>query len=229
MQKVVAVIVAGGSGTRMGGDVRKQYLELGGIPLMGHALKAFDGALCIDSLILVVPESDMAVVSDTILPQCFVSKPLCLVKGGLTRQASVANGLARVPEGASHVVVHDAVRPFVEPAQICAVVDAAVETGAATLTLDVVDTLREVTPDGMTRPVNRDRIVAIQTPQAFSLPVLQKAHENALHLQVTGTDDAGLVSLLKQPVAFVPGKRTNLKVTTPEDLLLAEALISVTG
>ncbi|MCW7755193.1 2-C-methyl-D-erythritol 4-phosphate cytidylyltransferase [Desulfobotulus sp. H1] len=224
---VVAVVVAGGSGVRMGGSVRKQYLLLGGMPLMGHCLRTLDESSEVESMVLVVPEEDMEDIQVRILPKFGLKKKLVLAKGGASRQASVFSGLASVDPKASYILVHDAVRPFLEPHHIRDGLDAAKKYGAASLSTEIVDTLRSKFPHSGSAGPDRDSLLAVQTPQIFRSDLLRRAHEHSLATGCMETDDAGLVAALGYPVVYIQGSRTNLKVTSPEDRILAEALYRV--
>ncbi|TWI68934.1 2-C-methyl-D-erythritol 4-phosphate cytidylyltransferase/2-C-methyl-D-erythritol 4-phosphate cytidylyltransferase/2-C-methyl-D-erythritol 2,4-cyclodiphosphate synthase [Desulfobotulus alkaliphilus] len=224
---LAAVVVAGGSGIRMDADRRKQYLSLGGIPLMGHSLRTLDQSPEVESIVLVVPPEDRGYVRDHILPDLKLRREPLLAAGGVTRQASVYSGLAGVDTSVEFILVHDAVRPFLELRQISDTLDAARNHGAATLVIEVVDTLRRQLPSGDVEMMDRQGVFAVQTPQIFRSDILRKAHETALDRGWAGTDDAGLVAAMGHAVVFVPGSRTNLKVTSPEDLILAEALLGI--
>lgn len=219
---IAAVIVAAGEGRRMGGPVPKQFQLLGGVPLVVHSLRAFAAHQEITMLVLV---TDPAQASSLPLPP-----GVRVVAGGATRQASVRAGLealaGQVPE---RVLIHDAARPFVTVAQISAVLDATTGTNGAILAVPVADTLKQATPDpgpfhviGATLP--RDGLWAAQTPQAFPYPLIRAAHQ-----QLAGqehTDDAALFEALGHPVQLVPGDRRTFKLTTPEDFIMAEALLA---
>ncbi|WP_179953405.1 2-C-methyl-D-erythritol 4-phosphate cytidylyltransferase [Desulfobotulus mexicanus] len=224
---LAAVVVAGGSGIRMGAGTRKQYLALGGIPLMGHSLRMLDQNPEVESIVLVVPSEDMVYVRDCILPDLKLRRVPSLAAGGTTRQASVYSGLNSVDASAGFILVHDAVRPFLEYRHISETLDVARNHGAATLVIDVVDTLRRQLPGGNVLMVDRQGLFAVQTPQVFRSDILRRAHETALARGLEGTDDAGLVTAMGHSVVFVRGSRINLKVTSPEDLILAEALLGI--
>ncbi|MDY0162991.1 2-C-methyl-D-erythritol 4-phosphate cytidylyltransferase [Desulfobotulus sp.] len=227
MVSAVAIVVAGGSGTRMGGDVRKQYLFVGDLPLMGHSLRTLDQSPEVESLVLVLPLEDMDDVRNRILPGLELQKPLTLAPGGPTRQASVASGLAVSDANIPFVLIHDAVRPFVEIWHIREVLAAAAAFGAASLAVDLVDTLRRRLPGGKSEALNREQVMAVQTPQAFCAKLLRQAHAMALANMWEETDDAGLVATMGHAVKYIPGSRINIKLTKPEDRALAEAILTV--
>ncbi|PIE71612.1 MAG: 2-C-methyl-D-erythritol 4-phosphate cytidylyltransferase [Deltaproteobacteria bacterium] len=225
-----AVIVAGGKGLRMGGDVRKQYLTLCGLPILIHTLRQFVSVPAIHRIWLVVPEEDLNFCTQLIREYVGWSDRLCLVAGGDTRQASVYNGLKAMDgSGVDTVLIHDAVRPFVPERLILACIEAAEKTGACIPVLPSVDTLKRVDPQSkrVIETLTRDHIRAVQTPQGFSFARIREIHEKAIAAGVTGTDDAGMMEAFDVPVYTIPGSRFNLKITTPDDLLLATALMTL--
>ena len=212
---VWAVVVAAGGGSRFG--ARKQFASLGGRPVVAWSVVSARSVA--DGVVLVLPEGDPAVGTEGDgLHGADVA-----VAGGATRAASVRAGLAAVPADAEVVVVHDAVRPLASPALFRAVVDA-VRSGAEAVVpgVPVVDTLKQVSGDAVVATVGRDDLVAVQTPQAFRAELLRRAHEG----EPDATDDAGLVESQGATVRVVPGDPRNLKVTTPADLEIAQALAS---
>lgn len=224
---LTAIIVAGGSGTRMGKGTKKQYLPLAGLPVMGHSLRLFDRVPEVASLVLVLPKEDLESVEKEIVPKLDLQKKLLLVPGGASRQESVYCGIGALAPETSLVLVHDAVRPFVRQDQIAQLVDAAKKSGAASLAVPVVDTLRRQISNNQSEALSREKVFAMQTPQAFRADLLKKAHERALALGISGTDDAGLVADMGHPLVLVEGSRTNIKITEKEDLLFAEAFSSL--
>jgi 2-C-methyl-D-erythritol 4-phosphate cytidylyltransferase len=212
---VWAVVVAAGGGSRFG--ARKQFASLGGRPLVAWSVVSARSVA--DGVVLVLPEGDHAVGGQgDDLHGADVAVP-----GGSTRAASVRAGLSAVPADAEVVVVHDGVRPLASPALFRAVVDA-VHSGADAVVpaLPVVDTLKQVVGDAVVGTVGRDGLVSVQTPQAFRADLLRRAHEG----EPDATDDARLVEALGATVRVVPGDPRNLKVTTPADLEIAQALAS---
>ncbi len=222
MARYGAVIVAAGRGSRMGG-IDKMFALLGGWPLFCHALAAFEACSLIDTIVLVtaaerVEEAEIAV-------QKFgFSKLAAICSGGGRRQDSVRAGLEQL--GRLEVVaIHDAARPLVSPALIAAGFAAATETGAAIAAIPVVDTIKEVDGDGtVIRTVSREQLWAVQTPQVFNFELLLEAH---LRSPGDVTDDAMLVEAYGHRVKVFLGSPRNLKVTTPDDLVLAEALLGL--
>lgn len=227
---ISAIIVAGGKGVRMNAGVRKQYLLLAGRPILGHTLLAFDRCKEIDQIILVIPEDDFGFCRQTILPPLQLQKKVKLVGGGAERQESVCNGLAAIDvvsrdAADSLVLIHDAVRPFVRCELIRTCLSGAEKFGACIPGIPAMDTLKRVnSTDFIEKTVARDGIWLAQTPQAFKYGLIKRAHEDAVRRGVIGTDDASLVEDLGEKVAVISGSRLNIKITNPEDLLLADAI-----
>lgn len=225
---VYALIVAGGKGTRFGSPIPKQYASLAGVPILARTLRVFDECDAVDRLVVAVPPEDIGFVLDTIVDSAVWRKRIFVVGGGARRQDSVFNGLAAIPPEAALVVIHDAVRPLVTCATITACADAARQHGACIVAWPVGDTLKRVSDSGcIEATLPRDRVWMAQTPQAFRSALIRMAHEHARREQVTSTDDAGLVERMGATVHLLPGSLRNLKITTQEDLALAEALLGV--
>jgi 2-C-methyl-D-erythritol 4-phosphate cytidylyltransferase len=225
----IALIVAGGSGQRMHSDQRKQYLDLDGMPILCRTLAVFTAADLIDRIVLVVPEADRALCRDDLVPRAGLVGPVDIVPGGPTRQASVYNGLAAMDaDDDDLVVIHDAVRPFLEPAELEACIRTAGETGACILALRAFDTVKKAdSGHRIAATVDRESIWLAQTPQVFRYGLIRAAHTLARRNKVSGTDDAALVEMTGYPVHILPGSRFNIKITTPEDLALAQAILAM--
>ncbi|MBD2713662.1 2-C-methyl-D-erythritol 4-phosphate cytidylyltransferase [Microvirga sp. STR05] len=217
-----AIIVAGGSGTRMGADRPKQFLELLGEPVLLHTLRRFAApALGIRRLIVVLPAEQVA-IWQALCAHYATVPPHELVAGGATRWASVKQGLALLgPETAGTVAVHDGVRPLTPERVIEATFEAAHNHGAAVAAVVPKDSVRNLSQQG-SYALNRSRLRLVQTPQCFELSLLRRAYQ--LPELNTFTDDASVVEDL-HPIHIVEGDYRNLKITTPEDMLLAEALL----
>lgn len=220
------VVVAGGSGRRMYGPVRKQYLPVADEPILIRTLRVFDACRVIRRIILVVPPDDVEYCDHQYLSRVDFTKPIRVVPGGPERQASVYQGLLALAKEDDWVVIHDAVRPFITAKEIEACLNGAMESGACIVAIPVLDTVKEVDTDNqIVQTISRDGLWLAQTPQAFSVPLILDAHERALQEGIIGTDDAALLERMGIGVRVVPGSRRNIKITTPEDLELAEALI----
>ena len=225
----IALIVAGGSGQRMRRARPKQYLDLGGMPILCRTLAVFAAADQIDRVVLVVPEADRDFCRDELVPRADLTVPVDIVAGGLTRQESVFNGLAAVNASDDDLVaIHDAVRPFLRSDELAACIRTARETGACILALPAFDTVKQAAAGGrITATVDRESIWLAQTPQIFRYGVIRDAHALARRKGITGTDDAALVEKTGFPVKILAGSRFNIKITTPEDLTLAHAILAL--
>ena len=219
-----AIIVAGGKGLRMGGDLPKQFMPIGGRPVLMRTLEAFATAIPDISLILVLPADQQAFWRDLCRQHAF-TLPHTVATGGATRFHSVLNGLNTIPamEAAALVAVHDGVRPFVSPDVIRSTFYTAAKHGAALPVVPVVETLREL-EDGTSATRDRSRYRLVQTPQVFRLDLLRRAYGQPY--RDTFTDDASVVEALGHPIHLVEGNRENIKLTTPFDLTIAEAILS---
>lgn len=226
---VAAVIPAGGVGTRLKSRVHKPFVRLGGRPLLAWTVQAFEAAPVIDLVVLVTHPGDLA-AARRLVRRYRLSKVIAVVAGGETRMRSVANGLAALPAAVGWVAVHDAARPLVTRRLIEATVRAARGRGgakAAIAAVPVVPTIKEATAAGdwVRRTIPRERLWAVQTPQVFERGLLEQAHAYGRNHRIKATDDAALVEGLRRRVKIVMGSSRNIKVTTPEDLVIAEALL----
>jgi 2-C-methyl-D-erythritol 4-phosphate cytidylyltransferase len=224
----IAIIPAAGSGSRFGAQTPKQFIEIAGAPIIVHTLGRFDDCEEIGAIIVALRREEIERVERAIFDHK-IRKPVRLVIGGAERSDSILNALGAAKEFQPEiVVVHDAVRPFVTPERISAVIARAREIGAAILALPVTDTVKEVEDGLIRRTLDRRRIWRAQTPQAFRYDLLMRANEEARVANLPSamiTDDASLVERLGVSVAVVEGLASNIKITTPEDLVLAERLL----
>lgn len=226
VMQVFAILPAAGLGTRMAGPQPKQYLELDGVPILIHSLRAFAAVPRVSGIVLAVRKTDMAKTTAQVAEFGFADR-VKVVAGGENRQESVAHALAAVQAMPDDIVlVHDAVRPLIDAATIDRTIDAVAEHGAAIVALPAVDTIKQVerTAHGaiITSTIPREFIVQAQTPQGFRFGLLQKALAEATADGFVGTDEASVVERAGIPVAVVPGSPVNLKITQPGDLELAE-------
>src|SRR5690606_15441554 len=222
MPKAAVIVPAAGRGHRMGQGARpKQYLPLFGKPIVRWTLEACAAARSVAQLILVAAPEDVD-ACQAWLGGDMGGKPLVVVAGGDERQESVSRGLAAVPAHLRLVAVHDGVRPLLAPALLDEVVAAAARHGAATAAVPLKDTVKQVRDGWVQATPERASLRAVQTPQAFRRDILVEAHARARAEGWRATDDAALVERLGHRVAIVPGAYDNLKITTAEDLLLAE-------
>ncbi|MFS0724500.1 2-C-methyl-D-erythritol 4-phosphate cytidylyltransferase [Paenibacillus sp. 1P07SE] len=219
-----AVVVAAGRGTRMGSAESKQYLMLGGQPILARSLALFESMPEVTEIVLVVGSQDVERCSGW-AARYGLDKLSRVVAGGKDRQESVYLGLQAVT--ASWVMVHDGVRPLVSREAVRRCCTMAERQGAAVLAVPVKDTIKQVDEDGLIAATpDRRSLWAIQTPQAFRYDLLLAAHESAREAGFAGTDDAMVVERAGAPVAVAEGEYTNIKITTPEDLPYAEFLLT---
>ena len=218
-----AILVAGGKGLRMGGDIPKQFLPIGGKPVLMRTIEVFRQAYVDIHIILVLPASQQEYWQQLCKEYAF-SVPVRIANGGETRFHSVSNGLKLIPDEAEGVVgVHDGVRPFVAAETIRRCYDAAVEWGAVVPVVPVVETVRQLCADGTSVTVPRDAYKLVQTPQTFRISLLKEAYRQAY--VPAFTDDASVVEALGKPVQLVEGNRENIKITTPADIRFANGLL----
>jgi 2-C-methyl-D-erythritol 4-phosphate cytidylyltransferase len=226
LMKTAAIIVAGGSGKRVGSELPKQFLPLAEKPMIFYSLETFERSSFIDSITLVLPEDKITYFSSTLLVKHPLSKLKKIVPGGATRQDSTWAGFKSVDEKVELVAVHDAARPFVDLQTIERCILAAQEMGASLAACKASDTLKESDREGFVlRTIDRTKIYHAQTPQVFRYAVLKEALEwaDANHFQ--GTDETSLVEKIGKPVKIVETDSTNIKLTTATDFLVAEALL----
>lgn len=214
MNKAV-IIVAGGKGLRMGGDVPKQFLVVDGKPILMHTIERFHEYDPDMQIIVVLPESQIDFWKE-LCRQYGFGIPLTIAEGGAERFHSVKNGLAVLFDGIETVGVHDGVRPYVSRDVIGRCFEEAAVSGAAIPVIDVFETLRELLPDGSSRTVPRANYRLVQTPQVFRTELLRKAYQQDFCPQFT--DDASVVEALGHGIALVAGNRENIKITTKADL-----------
>ena len=226
--KAIAIIPAAGLGTRMGkasadsaASERKQFIEIGGAPVLMHTLRRFFEAETISEIILAVRDADRELVEECLASEG-AKKPIQLAPGGNNRQESVKNGLALAPADADVIAVHDAVRPFVTAELIDQAVRQAETDGAVILGVPAVDTVKRVDQKIVHATLPRERIMLAQTPQVFQAGLLRKAFARAEQDGFVGTDEASVVEHLGEDVHVMLGSERNIKITRPGDLSLAE-------
>lgn len=219
--KTAAILVAAGSSARMkSGGASKTMMEIGGEPVLSRTLRAFENAACISKIVIVARACDFDAIQKA---SAFVTKPLTITEGGKERQDSVSNGAALCGD-AEYIAVHDAARPFITPEEIETVCADAEKYGAATLAVPVKDTIKLSTAEGFAGGTpDRAQLRAVQTPQVFSLPLYRHALALAEEADKRYTDDCQLIEAAGGAVYLTMGDYRNIKITTPEDLLVAEA------
>ncbi|HSW63049.1 MAG TPA: 2-C-methyl-D-erythritol 4-phosphate cytidylyltransferase [Dissulfurispiraceae bacterium] len=227
-RRTVAVVAAAGMGKRFGGFMNKQYVELAGRPVLFWSLSALQACDLIDEIIPVVQEQEFAATT-ALIDRYGIGKVMRIVPGGKERQDSVMNGLASLPECAGIVVVHDGARPLIAPETIAAAIHALDGFDGAVVAVPVKDTVKEAIHEAdrqrVTQTLDRSRLWAIQTPQVFYCETLKTALERARREGFFGMDDAAVVERYGGSVIIVKGSYRNIKITTPEDLLIAEAFL----
>ena len=211
----------------MGGGIPKQFLPLGGVPMLLHSLRAFDRAPSVDAVILVVPREERQRALTDIVERYGVKKVRKVVAGGKTRQESVYNGLKETDPDGEIVLVHDAVRPFIDPSTIEKVIQEAAQAGAAIVGIVPVDTVKQVRRNKIHNTIPRERLILAQTPQVFRYPLLRQAFQRARDESFTATDESSLVERLEEvEVSVVPGSDRNIKITKPSDMELARLFLA---
>lgn len=219
-----AVIVAAGRGKRMGADVNKAYLPLAGRPVLAHALAAFEACPAVGEIVVVAAPGEEERAA-AVARELGLTKLSAIIRGGAERQDSVYAGLAALR--AAGALVHDAARPLVTPALIAACCAAAEASGAAAPAVPVKDTIKLSDGGGsIVSTPDRSLLWAVQTPQAFRRAELMEAHDRARREGAAATDDAMLLERLGRKVAIVESDYDNIKITTPEDLPIAELLLA---
>lgn len=225
--RVAAVVLAAGAGVRMGGGARKQFRLLAGRPVVQRSLELLAGHRLVDRLVLVLPADDPGAWSAEAEATDVGRKPLAVIAGGATRQASVLRGLeAAAAWSPELVLVHDGVRPLASPGLVDRVVEGAARWGAVSPVLEVHETVKAVDDEGrLVRTLDRIPLRLVQTPEGFSFPLILTAARQAMAAAFEADDTASLARLAGNEVRMVAGERGNIKITGPEDLALAERLL----
>jgi 2-C-methyl-D-erythritol 4-phosphate cytidylyltransferase len=219
--KATAIIVAAGSGTRFGAEIPKALVKLFGKPLVRWSAEVFCEIDTVESLIVIAP---IGFEKDFRNALAGLNKKIKITAGGQTRTDSVRNGISILPSDCDIVAIHDAARPLISSQEITAVLLAAEKHGAATLATPVSDTLKLVEKDFIIGTVDRTKFWGVQTPQVFRRAIIEKALSASL--DSSSTDDCALVETIGYPIYIVKGSRRNIKITYPEDLEIAEAVIA---
>ncbi|MGC8658830.1 MAG: 2-C-methyl-D-erythritol 4-phosphate cytidylyltransferase [Desulfomonilaceae bacterium] len=220
-----AIVTAGGIGSRMGKNIPKQFLKLGGIPILALTLKVFENHPEIDFIVLTTPERYIDYCKSQIIQRYGFQKVRHVIQGSVTRQGSVLNGL-KMAEDSDFVLIHDGVRPLIEASVISMCIEAVKVHGAAISASPINDTVKRGAKF-IAETISRENLWLAHTPQAFRRSLILHAHEKALADNFVGTDDASLVERLGVSVAIVQDSNYNIKITSPEDLLIAEQLSAI--
>lgn len=223
--RISAIIVAGGRGHRMGGNVPKQFQLLYGKPVLYHTLRRFEDCSLVDEIILITATEWLAYTAQEISDRYHFTKIKKIVAGGKERQDSVYNGLQALDNGTEVVLVHDAVRPLVSVGKIEEVIQACQEVGAAILAVPPKDTIKVAEQEYVATTLNRDTLWCVQTPQGFRVDILRAAYDDARARGIYKTDDSALVEMSGHAVKIVRGEDENIKITVPADLQFAETVL----
>ncbi|NMA33930.1 MAG: 2-C-methyl-D-erythritol 4-phosphate cytidylyltransferase [Clostridiaceae bacterium] len=220
-----AVIAAAGRGTRMDLDINKQYIEIQGMPILAMTIRKFENCGLIDEIVVVANKDEIDYCERNVIDRFGFSKVTAVAEGGESRQRSVYSGLKKVSADCGIVLIHDGARPFVGADSIIECISAARSYGAACVAVPAKDTIKESDADGFVRrTLDRSNLWQIQTPQAFDYGMIMDVHSRAMQDDFEATDDAMLAEKFGYRVRLVMGSYSNIKVTTREDLVFAEAL-----
>ncbi|RBW67731.1 2-C-methyl-D-erythritol 4-phosphate cytidylyltransferase [Bacillus taeanensis] len=222
--KYQVVIPAAGQGKRMNAGRNKQFIELSGKPVIVHTLSVFEDDQYCEKIIIAANKNEIDKLEELVSLYKF-SKVAAIIPGGSERQHSVYEGLKAI-EDEGIVLVHDGARPFITVEIIHQLVKKAEEHGSAIVAVPVKDTIKKVEENKVNETIDRSSLWAVQTPQAFDLPLIKNAHEQAEKSGYIGTDDASLVERLGKSVFIVNGSYENIKLTTPDDLIIANAILA---
>ncbi len=229
VSKTFALIPAAGMGKRMGASINKQYLQLEGLPIVARTISVFEASPDIDAIYLVIPEAEIPYCREHVVEACGFRKVVRIVPGGKERQNSVMNGLRAMQPHLSDndvVVIHDGVRPLITPELLQKSIEVARTCDGALVAVPAKDTIKTVRDGIVVNTPDRETLWQAQTPQSFRFGVIFKAHLAADDEKFIGTDDASLVERCGGAVRIVPGDYRNIKITTPEDLVLAGSFLA---
>lgn len=223
---VSVLIAAAGVGSRMGGNLSKQFINLGNKPVLAHTIEKFEANDYIDEIIIIMKEDDIEYCKNQIVRKYKFRKVSKVIRGGRERQDSVYNGILALNSKTDIVLSHDGARPFVSHRMIEEAIEKTYDQGAAVVGMPVTDTVKIISESGEieTTP-KRSLLWAAQTPQAFRKDILVRAYNRAIEDYFLGTDDSSLVERIGIAVSMVEGSYSNIKLTTPEDIKIAESII----
>lgn len=224
---VSAVIVAGGRGKRMGSDINKQYIKIGEKEILTMTLEVFESSEVVDEVVLVVPEDERDYCKIDIISKYNFKKVKSIAVGGVERQDSVYSGLRCCNPETQIVLIHDGARPFISKDMIKESVECTKEYGACTVGVPVKDTIKVVNQEEfIVNTPDRSKLFAVQTPQTFKYDLILNAHKEAMAKDIRATDDNALLESLGYSVKIIKGSYLNIKITTPEDLIFAKAILN---
>jgi 2-C-methyl-D-erythritol 4-phosphate cytidylyltransferase len=227
--KAFALIPAAGMGKRMGASINKQYLHLDGLPIVARTISVFEESPLIESIYLVIPSDEIAYCREHVVAACGFRKVVEIVPGGLERQNSVMNGLSAMRQNVADddvVLIHDGVRPLITPQLLRESIEVARDNDGALVAVPAKDTIKTVRDGIIIDTPPREMLWQAQTPQSFRFATIFDAHRAAVQEGFMGTDDSSLVERRGGVIRVVRGDYRNIKITTPEDLVLAEAFLA---
>lgn len=225
--RTLAIILAGGAGKRMGAATNKQFLLIDNKPIIVHTLQIFEECRAVDGIYLVVNQKDLPLIQEEILETYRFNKILKLVIGGRLRQDSVRNGLEAIEKPCDIVIIHDGARPFVSPSFIDKGIFLMEMFDAVIPALPVKDTIKIVSKEGFVqKTLERDSLWHVQTPQTFKYDLIMRAYKEGAAKKLYGYDDATFLEYMGKKVKVIEGSPYNIKITTPEDLIIARGMLS---
>lgn len=229
MKKITAIITAAGSGKRMNTDLKKQYLELQNKPILAHTIEIFEKIDIVNDIVLVCPGDDIDYVQSDIVDKFNFKKVILIAAGGKERQNSVFNALKKIKCRYDDIVlIHDGVRPFVSETSILNSIESAIEFGASVVGVKPKNTTKTLRAGSILETLNRDELFSVQTPQTFQFDIISGCYEKAFEDNFYSTDDSALVEKYADHIQIIPieGDYFNIKITTEEDLVFANAILN---
>lgn len=224
------IIVAAGKGRRMGADINKQYLKLDGKEILAHTIEKFERSNSINEIIVVTSKDELGFCWESICKKYGFTKVKKIVAGGKERQDSVYNGLIELDEKAEIVLIHDGARPLIRHEQIEESIKVASQVGGCVVGVPVKDTIKICDNNQkVLETPSRDTLWSVQTPQVFQYDIIMEAYEEGFKKKLSATDDSMMVEALGYPVEVISGRYDNIKITTPEDLVIAENMVGNSG
>ncbi|HOP86329.1 MAG TPA: 2-C-methyl-D-erythritol 4-phosphate cytidylyltransferase [Syntrophorhabdaceae bacterium] len=225
--RIIAIVLAGGAGKRMGAPTNKQFLLLDNKPIIAHTLQVFEECKPVDGVYLVVNQKDLPVIQEEILEQYRFNKVIKLVIGGRLRQDSVKNGLDAIENPCDIVIIHDGARPFITPSFIEKGIYLMEMFDAIIPALPVKETIKVISKEGFVlKTLDRDSLWQVQTPQTFKYELIVKAYREGMAKKLYGYDDATFIESIGKKIKVIEGSPYNIKITTPEDLIMARGILS---
>lgn len=223
---VSVIVAAAGMSNRMGSKINKQFIDIDNKPVLAHTLKKFEESSYVDEIILISKEEEVEYCRKEIVKKYGFKKIKKIIKGGKERQDSIYNGILALNERCDIVLTHDGARPFVRKENIEDGIEGVLEHGACVIGVPVKDTIKVIDEEeNIHHTPKRSMLWAAQTPQCFWRSLLQKGYEYAIGEGIVGTDDSSLVEKAGYNVRMIRGNYDNIKITTPEDLIIAESLL----